>query len=97
MKKMNKKYKATSLVEKLKCNGNQSLIGCIVKFENLKHKGNYHKNNLFEIIGFQRVYGHNAEGEYTLIDGLRLMSITCFDDFGTPCNYNEISFLTTNN
>jgi hypothetical protein len=94
MKRLNENYKASKVVEALSTNKNDKFIGAIVKFSNLKHRRTYHKENLFEIVGTQKCWGYDELGQYSFIDGYRVMSITCKDDFGCTACLNELEIIS---
>ena len=60
-------------------------------------RGVYHKENTFEIVGKQKCYGYNQLGEYTLINGYRVMSITSKDDFGCTVCLSELEIISLMN
>jgi hypothetical protein len=97
MKRLNKNYDVSKVVMALSTNIASPYIGAIVKFKNLENRGTYHKENIFEIGGAQRVWGYDENDKYTMIDGFRLFSITSKDDFGTPANLYELEILSMPN
>lgn len=94
MKRLNKNYDASKVVMALSSDIRSPYIGAIVKFKNLEDKGTYRKENIFEIGGTQRLWGYDENGKYTMIDGFRLFSITCKDDFGTPAALYDLEILS---
>jgi hypothetical protein len=82
MKRMNKDYKATKVVNLYAIEGDNELVGAIVKFTNFDGRGTYHRDNTFKIIGRQKCWGYDENGLYTMVDGYRLLSTTSPDDFG---------------
>ena len=96
MKRLNMNYGASKVVMALQTENKdfEKYIGATARFINFHGRGTYHKDNIFEVVGIQRVWGYNESGEYTMIDGLRLMSLTCKDDFGTPCNIGDIEIIS---
>lgn len=97
MKRLNQNYRASKIVNALATNKKSSLIGSIVKFKNLDNRGTYHKENFFEIVGTQKCWGYNELGQYALIDGYRVMSITCKDDFGCAACLADLEIMSTLN
>lgn len=97
MKRLNENYKASKVVLALETKKESNLIGATVKFINLNGRGAYHKENIFEIVGTQKCWGYNELNQYALIDGYRVMSITCKDDFGCAVCLSDIEIISMPN
>lgn len=97
MKRLNENYKASKIVLMLETKKESNLIGATVKFINLDGRSTYHKENLFEIVGTQKCWGYNELNQYALIDGCRVMSITCKDDFGCAACLSDLEIISMPN
>lgn len=95
--RLNPNYRASKLVKGLVIEGTDDMIGCIVRFHPNKKRGTYHHENTFEVVSKQLVWGFDAKGKYTMIDGYRLFAITTKDDFGTPASAIEFYVINSKN
>jgi hypothetical protein len=82
-----------------------TMVGAVVKFivteENKTRLGLYAQVHKYEIVGTQRCWGWDGGasgvGNYTMIDGYRLICLGYEDRFGRPAAPYEIQVLTTLN
>lgn len=94
MNKINPTYPATAVVNALQI-PDDDLVGKVVRFVNVdvKRKGTFCRDHDFEVVGCQRVWGYDADGKYTMIDGYRGIAIGIDDQFGVPFNRSEVEIV----
>jgi hypothetical protein len=102
MKRINKKSPIAKLLQGLASDKFKAYIGATCRFSNLDGRGTYHRDNIFEIIGTQKCYGYNEQGDYGLTDGVRVAAITQIhlsgpDTFGCAAHLEDLEIISMPN
>lgn len=94
-----RRKQAAGVVKKLNfaIPGDPALIGAKVKFKPEGEQRFEIHNEVFEIVGFQKAWGYDDKGNYTMISAMRVVNTTYADTFGRPMHYYEAEFLSMNN
>lgn len=90
MKHLNQNYIAAPVINALEIAPDE-FVGATVKHKNPKYPADH---GLFVVGGKQKMYGFDANGKYTIIEGYRVFATG--DQFGRPLAAYDMELVSSN-